>query len=116
MRNWNAVELPKKNKFGNRRTTIDGITFASKREAERWCDLRLMEKAGVIADLERQVPLELVPKTDKHRARYYVADFVYTDCATGEKVYEDSKGAITQIYSLKKSIVYWRYGIDIREV
>lgn len=104
------------NKYGAKRTTIDGITFASKREAARWCDLKLMQRAGIIRDLERQVPLEIVPKTDKHRARYYVADFVYTDTATGEKVYEDSKGCATQVYQLKKAIVYAKYGIDIIEV
>lgn len=104
------------NKYGAKRTVIDGISFASKREAARWCDLKLMERAGIIRDLERQVPLEIVPKTDKYRARYYVADFVYTDTATGERIYEDSKGVCTQTYSLKKAIVYWRYGIDIVEV
>ena len=102
-------------KYGNRRVTINGETFASKREAARWCDLRLLQRAGVIRDLERQVPLEIVPKTDKHRARYYVADFVYTETGTGRKVYEDSKGCATQVYQLKKAIVYWRYGIDILE-
>lgn len=103
------------NKYGARKTTIDGITFASKREAARWCDLRLMLRAGLIKDLERQVPLEIVPKTQKYRARYYVADFVYTDCATGKRVYEDTKGCATQVYQLKRALVYWRYGIDIIE-
>ena len=103
------------NKYGNKRTTIDGITFASKREATRWCDLKLMERAGLIRGLERQVPLEIVPKTDKYRARYYVADFVYTDTATGEKVYEDCKGYANQIYQLKRALVYWKYGIEIIE-
>lgn len=103
------------NKYGAKRTTIDGITFASKREAARWCDLKLMERAGLIRGLERQVPLEIVPKTDKYRARYYVADFVYTDTATGERVYEDSKGYATKEYQLKRAIVYAKYGIEIIE-
>ena len=103
------------NKYGARKTVVDGITFASKREAARWCDLKLMLRAGLIRDLERQVPLEIVPKTDKHRARYYIADFVYTETGTSRKVYEDTKGCATQVYQLKKAIVYWRYGIDIVE-
>lgn len=103
------------NKYGAKRTTIDGITFASKREAARWCDLKLMERAGLIRDLERQVPLEIIPKTDKYRARYYVADFVYTDIATGERIYEDTKGCRTQVYQLKRALVYWRHGIEIIE-
>lgn len=117
MRTWNEdVRIPKPNKYGAKKTEIDGMVFASRKEARRWQELKLMERGGLITGLERQVPIELIPKTDKHRARYYVADFVYTDCETGKRVYEDAKGVCTQTYSLKKAIVYWRYGIEIVEV
>lgn len=104
------------NKYGARKTTVDGIVFASKREANRYCELKLMQRGGLIKDLLLQVPVEIIPKTDKHRARFYVADFVYTDCKTGRKVYEDAKGMRTQTYQLKKALMYWRHGIDIQEV
>ncbi len=104
------------NKYGARKTQVDGITFASRREANRWCELKLMEKAGLISDLQRQVQFEIVPKTDKYRARYYVADFVYIDAKTGDNVIEDAKGCRTQTYQLKKALMYWKYGVDITEV
>lgn len=103
------------NKYHARKTAVDGITFDSKREAERWCELRLMLRAGLITSLERQVRYELVPKVGKHRARYYVADFRYRDMQTEEMIVEDVKGAHTQVYELKKAILRWRYGIEITE-
>ena len=102
------------NKYGAKKTVIDGITFDSKHEAERWCELGIMAKAGAIEGLQRQVRFEILPKTDKYRARYYVADFVYRE--NGRLVVEDAKGAKTQVYLLKKAMMYQRYGIDIREV
>lgn len=101
-------------KYGNQKTEIDGIRFDSKREAERWAELRLLEKAGLITDLERQKQFEVIPKTNKYRAAYYVADFVYK--TNGQTIVEDSKGMKTQVYLLKKKLMYARYGIEIREV
>ena len=106
------------NKYGAKKTTVDGITFASKREAMRWCELGIMAKAGVIEDLQRQVRFEIVGKTDKFRARYYVADFVYRE--NGKLVVEDAKGcrsgAAYQIFRLKQAIMYEKYGIYVKEV
>ena len=94
---------------------MDGITFDSKKEASRWCELKLLERAGLIRDLTRQRRIELIPKVGRHRARYYVADFEYLDTETGKMVLEDVKGVHTQVYELKKAIIRWRYGIEITE-
>lgn len=104
------------NKYRARKTTVDGITFDSKHEAEIWCELKLMQRAGIIRDLERQVRIELIPKTDKFRATYYVADFQYFDNETGHSVVMDAKGVRTKEYLIKKKLLYWRYGIEIKEV
>ena len=102
-------------KYGNRKTELDGMVFDSRKEAQRWAELKWMERGKLISGLERQVPFEIIPKTDKYRAVKYVADFVYTDAKTGEKVVEDCKGVKTDVYMLKKKLMYWKYGIDIHE-
>jgi len=105
----------KESKYHNKRVTVDGITFDSVKEASRWQELRLMERAGEITLLARQVKIELVPKSNLFRAVYYVADFVYVDKRTGKTVYEDVKGVRTDVYKLKKKLLYWRHGIEIKE-
>ena len=106
----------KGSKYGNRKTEVDGITFDSRKEAERYQELRLMERAGLISGFQRQVKIEIIPKTAKFRACYYIADYVYFDKQTGKTVYEDAKGMRTEIYKLKKKLMYWRHGIEIKEV
>lgn len=103
-------------KYHNRKVTVDGLTFDSLKEASRYEELKLLVRAGEIKDLKRQVPFEIVPKTDKHRAVRYVADFTYTLTRNGEKVVEDVKGMRTEVYKLKKKLIYWIYGIEIKEV
>jgi hypothetical protein len=105
----------KESKYHNKKVTVDGITFDSVKEAERWKTLRLMERAGEIVGLNRQVKIELVPKSNLFRAVYYVADFVYFDKRTGKTVYEDVKGVRTDVYKLKKKLLYWRHQIEITE-
>ena len=102
-------------KYGNRKTELDGMMFDSRKEAQRWAELKWMERGRLISGLERQVAFEIIPKTDKYRAVKYVADFVYTDAETGEKVVEDCKGMRTDVYLLKKKLMYWKYGIDVKE-
>ena len=88
------------NKYGNIKTiTSDGIKHDSKKEANRWCVLKLLERAGKIQDLQRQVKYELIPKQDGERPVYYIADFVYME--NGNKVVEDAKGMRTKEYKLK---------------
>lgn len=105
----------KESKYHNKKVTVDGITFDSIKEANRWHELKLMERAGEIVGLNRQVKIELVPKSNLFRAVYYVADFVYVDKRTGKTVYEDVKGVRTDVYKLKKKLLYWRHGIEIKE-
>ena len=77
------------NKYNARKVTIDGIAFDSKKEAARYRDLKLMQRAGEIRGLQLQVEYELIPKQAGERACNYIADFVYQDVRTGETVVED---------------------------
>jgi hypothetical protein len=105
-------------KYHNRKVTRDGETFDSVKEYRRFCELRLLEKAGAVTDLQRQVKFELIPaqRIDGkvvERACSYVADFVYIE--NGQQVVEDAKGMRTQEYRLKRKLMLWVHGIRIRE-
>lgn len=107
------------NKYGNRKTTVNGITFDSKHEATRYVELRYMERAGMISDLQTQVPYELIPSQKRggkvvERPVKYVADFVYK--RDGETVVEDAKGLRTKEYIIKRKLLLWEYGLQIVEV
>ena len=107
------------NKYGSRKTTVDGVTFDSKKEAKRYQELRILEKAGEISDLRRQVKFELIPSQRidgkvAERAVEYRADFVYTQ--DGKQVVEDTKGLRTKDYIIKRKLMLYRYGIRIREI
>lgn len=111
-------------KYGNRKTEVDGIIFDSKHEAERYAELKLLEKAGEIRDLKLQEKFCLVPTIEgegrkiAQRAVYYLADFTYWE-RNGKywkRVVEDAKGVRTDVYKLKKKLMRWRHGIEIREV
>ena len=101
-------------KYGNvKTTTSDGITHDSIKEANRWCELKLLEKAGKITDLQRQVKFELIPKQDGERAVHYIADFMYIE---GDKfVVEDVKGKRTKEYIMKRKLMQYVHGIKIKE-
>ena len=101
-------------KYRNRKTVYDGITFDSQREANRYAELKLLERAGEISDLKLQVPFELIPKQPGERAVKYIADFVYTE--DGQTVVEDVKGKKTRDYIIKRKLMLWRHGITIKEV
>ena len=102
------------NKYGAKKVVMDGQVFDSKREFHRWCELRLLERAGKISDLKRQVKFELIPKQVGERACSYVADFVYYD-ADSKKVVEDCKGYRTEGYKIKRKLMLWVHGIKIKE-
>lgn len=107
-----------RSKYGNKPVVIDGIRFDSMKEANRWCELKLMEKGGIISDLQRQVKFELQPafthKGKRIQAIKYIADFTYTDNETGEKIIEDTKGVRTREYILKQKMMLFR-GYEIKE-
>ncbi|MGO4304214.1 DUF1064 domain-containing protein [Cupriavidus sp. RAF12] len=108
-----------RSKYGNQRVTWNGQTFDSRREMERYSHLLLLERAGHIQQLERQVVFVLSPAVviagRKRPALRYVADFVYRDAA-GNQVTEDAKGAVTDVYRVKRHLMKAVHGIDIREV
>jgi len=98
-----------KSKFGAVATIVDGIRFASKAEARRYQELRMLEKAGIIRDLQCQIPYELLAKFTHQGRKYsgvkYVADFKYFNNATGAHIVEDVKGAITPAYRIKRAML-----------
>ena len=108
-------------KYGNRKITADGQTFDSMKEFRRWRELKLLERAGEIGLLRRQVPFDLLPaqydeRTGKiiERGVRYVADFVYQ--TEGFTVVEDTKGMRTKEYILKRKMMLYFHGIRIQEV
>lgn len=122
-------------KYGNKKITADGQVFDSKKEYRRYCELSLLERAGEITNLQRQVPYLLIPEqrapsTEVYkrgprtgqpkpgpvleRKVTYIADFVYEQ--NGETVVEDAKGVRTKDYVLKRKMMLYRYGIHIKEV
>ena len=104
-------------KYHARKTTVDGITFDSRKEADRYLVLKGMEEDGSIENLRRQVRYELVPAFDvdgrHYRPVYYVADFVYVE--DDKEVVEDVKGMRTDVYRLKSKLFARRYGMSIKE-
>lgn len=104
-------------KYHAKKTTVDGLTFDSRREADRYLVLKGMEEDGAIEDLRRQVRYELVPAFDvdgrHYRPVFYVADFVYVE--DGKEVVEDVKGMRTEVYRLKSKLFAKRYGMSIKE-
>lgn len=124
-------------KYGNiKRRTADGILHDSTKEARRWNELKLLERAGHIKGLQRQVKYILVPKQEVAYERIspktgkrlkdgvrtleqecaYIADFVYQDAKTGELIVEDTKGVRTKEYIIKRKLMLWLYGISIKEL
>lgn len=104
------------NKYHAKKTIVDGIEFDSKKEANRYYELLLMKRCGIIKDLQLQVPFELIPKQDGERACKYIADFVYYDCENYCQVVEDVKGIKTDVYKIKRKLMLQVYGIKIKEV
>ena len=115
------TEKRAKSKYGNQKVTTEtGLTFDSKAEYRRWCELNVLLRAREITDLQRQVPFELVPaqvspEGTKLRPVAYVADFTYRD-KEGRLVVEVPKGASTAEWIIKKKMMLHRYGIWVREI
>ena len=126
----------KYNKYGNAKPFVDGMTFDSNKEAKRWLELKILQRAGEIENLRRQVPFELIPakyeqdiigangkpKKGKciERAVNYYADFVYKDKRTGELVVEDvkgyKKGLAYNVFSIKRKLMLHVHGIRVVEI
>lgn len=124
-----------KSKYGSRKVTVDGVTYDSTKEYRRFKELSLLERAGTIQNLQRQVKYVLIPAQREYcddiytrgrnkgcfkpgklieRECSYIADFVYIQ--NGEIVVEDTKGFRTKDYIIKRKLMLWNYGIQIKEV
>ena len=121
-----------KTKYHSRKVVVDGESFDSVKEYRRWCELKLLERAGAITELKRQVKFELIPVQRENvwnnakkcfgpgkvieRECSYIADFVYRDNGTMRCVVEDTKGYKTKDYIIKRKLMLWVHGIRIKEV
>lgn len=121
-----------RSKYGSRKTVVDGISFDSKKEASRYRELLLLERAGKIGNLRRQVKYVLIPAQYENpdsptksgrgkcleRECSYVADFVYDVPMEPEpvEIVEDTKGFRTEAYKIKRKMMLFMHGIRIREV
>ena len=122
-------------KYNNKKVMVDGIKFDSKKEATRYKELKTLERAGIIQDLQRQVKYVLIPaqyepsgeiytkgkekgkpkkgKLIERECAYY-ADFVYTE--NGKTVVEDTKGVKTPEYIIKRKLMLYVHNIKIKEM
>ena len=108
-----------KNKYNAKKCVCDGEVFDSTKEMHRYQKLKLLEKAGEIQNLRRQVKYVLIPSQHidgkvVEREVAYKADFVYE--ADGETVVEDAKGVKTTDYIIKRKMMLLFYNIRIKEV
>lgn len=122
-----------RNKYQAIKTCVGGIEFDSRKEARRYQELLLLERAGVISSLRRQVKYILIPSQYETLERYgkngqrlkdgqkliekecaYIADFVYIE--NGNEIVEDTKGVKTKDYIIKRKLLLWVHGIRIKEV
>lgn len=131
---WRNYRLPSSGggKFHNKKVTVEGETFDSKREASRWLELKMLQRSGRISNLERQKKFVLIPaqyepeitgpRGGKKKGRLlerevaYIADFVYWDDEKHEFEVEDTKGVRTPEYIIKRKLMLWLNGIKIIEV
>ncbi len=101
-------------KYNAKITIVDGKKFASKKEANRYIELRAMERAGFIKDLKLQVRFKI--EVNKTLICTYVADFVYVKTDKPDiQVIEDVKGFRTREYTIKKKLLFATMGIKIHE-
>lgn len=112
----NRIALPQEKrpaglKYGNKRTEVHGIKFHSKREAERYEHLRLLERAGEISDLRRQVGFDL--SVNGMKICRYICDFTFDQ--NGARVVEDVKGYATALYQIKRKLMKAVLGIEVIE-
>lgn len=102
-----------KSKFGNRKTVVDAITFDSKKEASRYIQLKCLQNAGLIKDLQMQKKYYF--EMNGYSIFHYKADFVYYCYERKDVIVEDVKGYKTPLYKLKKKLIEAQHGIVITE-
>ena len=111
-------------KYRNKKVLVDGVAFDSKKEAKRYRELKLMEDAGMISRLERQVKFDLLPNQKDpdgkviERKVQYVADFVYMK--NGKVIVEDVKGyrdgGAYRVFVIKRKLMLYRFGLHVIEI
>lgn len=108
------------NKYHNKKIIYDGIKFDSIKEKNRYIELKLMERAGLIKNLQLQYEFELQPafilNKKKIRKISYIADFYYFDNELNDYIIEDTKGMRTEVYKIKKKMFEYRYKKEIKEI
>ena len=117
------MQKPKRSKYNARKTVVDGIRFDSKAEAKRYQELKMLERAGEVKELQLQYIYPLMVPGVGNGGAYervcvgkYIADFRYRKGPRGLLMVEDVKGVKTAIYRLKKKMVEAQYNITITEV
>lgn len=127
-----TMSIKAKSKYNNKKVEVDGIIFDSKKEAKRYKELVLMQKAGEISELQRQVKYVLIPQQRKpdiigprggvkrgvvlEKECSYIADFVYFDNQLGRYIVEDTKGFRTADYVIKRKLMLHVHKIQIHEI
>ena len=105
--------IARRSKYGNRPTEVDGIKFASAKEARRYSELKVLSRAGLVKGLILQPRFPITINGVK--VCEYVGDFEYRD-ETGARVIEDAKGVRTDVFILKSKLMRAVHGIDVKEV
>tara|TARA_R110000868_G_scaffold411706_1_gene707779 strand:- start:16554 stop:16898 length:345 start_codon:yes stop_codon:yes gene_type:complete len=112
--------MTRRNKYGAKPQVVDGVRFASGREANRWVYLSIRARMGEILELERQVRYELAPGVriaGEKRARpalRFTADFRYRDRLTGDVIVEDAKGKADTAFRIRQHLMKSVHNIDVR--
>ena len=111
-------------KYRNKKVLVDGVAFDSKKEAKRYRELKLLEDAGIIEKLERQVKFDLLPNQKDpdgkviERKVQYVADFVYMK--NGKVIVQDVKGyrdgGAYRVFVIKRKLMLYRFGLRVIEI
>lgn len=114
---------PSENKYHNKKVAIDGMTFDSRKEYNRWVELLWLQQEGLVRDLKRQVKYVLIPVQKisgkvVERECAYIADFVYFDVKKNTEVVEDTKSPATRTkeYIIKRKLMLYVHGIMIQEL
>lgn len=123
MKNTNVIngKLCNNSKYHNKKVIYNGIKFDSKKEMERYKNLKILERTNYICSLELQAKFLLQDgytnaKGKKIRPIYYIADFFYFDYTDRRWVVEDVKGVRTEVYKLKKKLFEYKYNLTIDEL
>lgn len=106
--------MKRPSKFGAVKTTVDGIEFDSKAEARRYGELKLLERAGKIKNLERQPRYDL--EVNGVKIGFYKADFRYWDQASSQQIVEDVKGMRTPVFAIKAKLMKALHRVEIVEI